>query len=100
VSGIIESVAGLAGKVIDKISPDKAESRKQQSEINREELAGAGQSRLRLWRPFLGWSLSILMVWEIAGRTIILTYWPGTTLPPSMLGEVKTILLGMLGLGF
>jgi hypothetical protein len=99
-AGIVESVANLAGKVIEKISPDKAESRAQQAEINREELAGAGQSKLRLWRPFLGWSLSILMVWEIAGRTIILTYWPDTVLPPSMISEVKTILLGMLGLGF
>lgn len=97
---VIESVSNLAGKVVDKIFPDKAESRKQQSDINREELSGAGQSKLRLWRSFLGWTLSAVFAWEVVGRTILATYFPDVKLPPSMLAEVKTLLLGMLGLGF
>ncbi len=33
-------------------------------------------------------------------RPVILTYWPDTPLPPSVLKEITSLLLGMLGLGF
>lgn len=96
----LSSLGGAAGKVLDRLCPDRAESRRQQAELSREELAGAPSSRLRLWRPFLGWALSLCLIWEVVLRPLVLTYWPGAVLPPSMLEEVEGLLLGMLGLGF
>jgi len=98
--GLIDGITSIAGKVIDRVSPDRGESRKQQTEINRAELEGAPASRLRLWRSFLGWSLSLCLIWEVMVRPVIVTYWPEATLPPSMLGEIKGLIFGMLGLGF
>lgn len=90
----------IFGKVLDKVSPDRAATREAQSRINEAEVTGAPASRLRLWRSFLGWVLTLLFVWEVAGRTVIMTYWPDIKLPPSVLKEISTVLLGMLGLGF
>ena len=96
----IPVLGGVLEKGMDKLWPDKAESRKQQAELNRAELEGAPASRMRLWRSFLGWVLSLLFVWEVVVRTVISTYWPGVKLPPSVLKEITSLLLGMLGLGF
>lgn len=98
--GWLEAILGIGGKALDKVFPDRAASREQQSKVNEAEVSGAPASRLRLWRSFLGWVLSLVFCWEIVGRSIILTYWPDTNLPPSMLKEVMSMLLGMLGLGF
>lgn len=90
----------LIGKGMDKIWPDKSQAREQQTELNAEELKGAPQSRLRLWRSFLGWSLALCFVWEVMVRPVLVTYWPNLTLPPSMLEEVCKLLLFMLGGAF
>lgn len=95
----ITAVTGLIGKVFDRILPDKSKINEAQSRINEAEVAGAGYSILRHWRGFLGWVLALVFAWEVVGRTIITTYWPEITLPPSMLREILTLLLGMLGLG-
>ena len=87
-------------KIAEKISPDKSASRAEQSALNRAELEGAPPSRLRLWRSFLGWALSLCFVWEAVLRPVLLTYWPALTLPPSALEAVTALLMGMLGLGF
>ena len=63
-------------------------------------MSGAPPSRLRLWRSFLGWALTLAFLWEVMVRPVILTYWPDTQLPPSVLEEITSLLLGMLGLGF
>ena len=94
---IFSSITDLIGKGIDKIWPDKEKCREQQTTLNQEELKGAPASRLRLWRSFLGWTLSLLFVWEAVGRPSILTYWPDATLPPSTLDVVSKLLLLMLG---
>ena len=94
----IAAVTGLIGKIFDRVMPDKSKINEAQSRINEAEVGGAGASFLRLWRGFLGWVLALVFAWEVVGRTIIATYWPELTLPPSMLREVLTILLGMLGL--
>ncbi len=93
-------IGKFAEKLMEKISPDKAASREAQSSLNRAELEGAPASRLRLWRSFLGWALSLCFVWEAVFRPVVCTYWPGALLPPSVLDTVQTLLLGMLGLGF
>lgn len=73
-------------------------TREQQVGINRAEVDGAPVSRLRLWRSFFGWVLSLAFLWELV-RNIIVHYWPASDLPPSMLKEIITLLFGMLGLG-
>lgn len=93
-------LGSLAEKVVDKLAPNKAPSRAEQVALDRAELEGAPPSRLRLWRSFLGWALALCFVWEVVGRPVLLTYWPGALLPPSMLDAVQALLLGMLGLGF
>ena len=100
VLGALPFVGKAVEKIVEKISPDKAASREAQSVLNRAELEGAPSSRLRLWRSFLGWALSLCFVWEVAARPVIVTYWPEATLPPSMIEAVQALLLGMLGLGF
>ena len=94
------ALSSLFGKVLDTISPDKSATREAQARLNEAEIQGAPPSRLRLWRSFLGWTLAVLFVWEVVVRTAILTYWPDTLLPPSVLREITTLLVGMLGLGF
>lgn len=98
--GLIKSLFGLGEKALDKVFPDRAASREAQARINEAEVSGAPASRLRLWRSFLGWVLTVAALWEIILRPIIVTYWPETTLPPSVLKEIMSLLLGMLGLGF
>lgn len=97
---VLSAVLGLGGKVVEKVWPDKAASREAQSSINAQEITGAPSSVLRLWRGFLGWVLAGVFAWEVVGRPTIMTYWPETVLPPSMLSEISSLLLGMLGLGF
>jgi hypothetical protein len=99
--GILASIpiiGSILGKILDRALPDKAKTNEAQSEINKAEVAGGPASYLRLWRGFVGWTLGLCLAWEIIGRPIVATYWPGATLPPSMLQEVLTLLLGMLGL--
>ena len=71
----------------------------EQARCNEAELAGAPTSRLRLWRPFLGWVLSLSFAWEVLLRPLVQHCWPGVELPPSMLEVVTHLLLGLLGLG-
>lgn len=96
---IASLLGSVFGKVIGKITTDKDKILEAQSRINEQEVAGAPQSMLRLWRPFLGWALTLAFVWEVMIRPAIFTYWPSATLPPSMLKEIGSLLLGMLGLG-
>ena len=63
-------------------------------------MSGAPPRRLRLWRSCRGWALTLAFLWEVLVRPVILTYWPDTPLPPSVLKEITSLLLGMLGLGF
>lgn len=71
-----------------------------QQRANEAEINGAPASRLRLWRSFLGWVLSLVFAWEVVGRGLVATYWPHVRLPPSVLEDIGAVLLGMLGLGF
>ena len=96
-------LASLGATIIGKVLPDRSKTNEAQARINEAEVAGAPQSFLRLWRSFLGWILSILLVWEIAGRLIIIPmFFPtwGKTLPPSTLDQIMTLLMSMLGLGW
>ena len=99
-------LAGLAagpGKGLRGLLGDDAKRAEAQSRLNEREVEGAPPSRLRLWRSFLGWVLSLLFVWEVAGRLVLVPLlapqW-GAQLPPSTLDQIMSLLLGMLGLGF
>ncbi len=94
----VSAIADLIGKAFDRIFPDRSKINEAQSRINEAEVAGSGPSVLKNWRGFLGWVLSLVFAFEVVGRAIIVTYWPQVKLPPSMLKEVLTLLLGMLGL--
>ena len=94
----IPILGGLLEKIFDRILPDRSKINEAQSRINEAEVAGAGVSFLRLWRGFLGWTLALVFAWEVMARPVIMTYWPDTVLPPSMIKEILTLLLGMLGL--
>ena len=96
----IPVLGGILDKIAGRILPDKGESRQAQSRINEAEVSGAPASILRLWRSFLGCVLAGAFCWEVMVRPVITTYWPHITLPPSVLKEISTLLLGMLGLGF
>ena len=96
----IWSAIPILGQILDKVLPDRSKINDAQARINEAEVAGAPASHLRLWRSALGWVLAAAFAWEVIGRPIVLTYWPGVLLPPSVLGEVSKILLAMLGLGW
>jgi hypothetical protein len=91
-------VGGFLGRLFDRLLPDKSKINEAQARINEAEAQGGPASVLRLWRGFVGWTLGLCLAWEIIGRPVVVTYWPETKLPPSMLKEVLTLLLGMLGM--
>ena len=95
----LQSLFGIGAKVADRLLPDRAKSREEQTRLNEAELAGAPASPLRLWRPFLGWVLALAFAWEVVARPVVVHYWPAADVPPSMLREVSHVLLGLLGLG-
>ncbi len=93
---------GAAGRLA-RVLPDRSRQNEAQSRVNEVEAGGAPASRLRLWRSFLGWILSLLFAWEVVGRLIVIPlFFAGweRSLPPSALDQIMTLLLGMLGLGF
>lgn len=98
--GPLGLIGKIVGAVADRIAPEKSKVVEGQNRANEAEISGGPVSHLRLWRGFLGWVLALVFAWEVVGRGIVLTYWPGTTLPPSALQDIMTLLLGMLGLGW
>lgn len=96
----IWSAIPILGGILDKVLPDRGKVNEAQSRINEAEVSGGPASILRLWRSFLGWILALAFAWEVIVRPAIVTYWSNAVLPPSMLGEVSKLLLGMLGFGW
>ena len=98
-----DGLAGDLARASERVLTGRASQNEAQARINGTEIEGAPSSRLRLWRSFLGWVLSLLFAWEVVGRLIVIPlFLPGlqTRLPPSALDQILTVLLGMLGLGF
>ncbi|MDY3810092.1 hypothetical protein [Desulfovibrio porci] len=100
---LLEKLLGGVAGGLGKILPDRNRQNEAQSRINEAEVGGAPASRLRLWRSFLGWIVTLLFAWEVVGRLIVIPLffanW-GHGLPPSALDQIMALLLGMLGLGF
>lgn len=116
----IGSIADLVGKAIDKIFPDKTEAEKikfqlstQESQQAFQELMGQLQTNMEEaksksvfvagWRPFVGWVCGFGFGWQYVIGPFF--YWISalvghpTQLPALDIGELMTLLFGMLGLG-
>ena len=95
---LIKKLFGAGERTLAAILSGTKEERAAQARLNEAEIGGAPVSRLRLWRSFLGWALSLALCWEIV-RVFIAHYVPDASLPPSMSTEIISLLSGMLGLG-
>ncbi len=76
---------------------------KGQLAINKEE-AKSGNLFIAGWRPFIGWSCGVALVWHFIAAPFIIFFAAlfGATLPPLPefdMGSLMTVLMGMLGLG-
>jgi len=76
---------------------------KGQLAINKEE-AKSGNIFIAGWRPFIGWSCGVALVWHFIAAPFIIFFAAlfGATLPtlPEFdMGSLMTVLMGMLGLG-
>lgn len=100
------SAGGLGAELVragERALSGRASQNEAQGRINASEIEGAPPSNLRLWRSFLGWTLSLLFAWEVAGRLVFIPlFLPELEkdLPPSALDQILALLMGMLGLGF
>lgn len=115
-------IAGLVGKVLDRAWPDplqkaqialELEKMKQagdfkeidaalqqaqmQADVNKVEAANPNLF-VSGWRPFIGWVGGSALAWHFIGRPAAIAL-SGHDIPPVDLGDLITIVLGMLGLG-
>lgn len=120
-------IAGLLGKVIDRVWPDPTQraqaalelermrqegefkaidaelhAMQMQADVNRVEAASADPFTSR-WRPFIGWICGTALAWHYIGGPllgwVLLMSGETTPMPKVDLGDLIVILLGMLGLG-
>jgi hypothetical protein len=108
------SVADLANTVIGRIWPDKTEQEKAQLaaavtlvqgqlSVNQAEASNPSVF-VAGWRPFIGWVCGAALVYHYIVRPLLpwllaLIGKPVPAIPPLDMGDLITILLGMLGLG-
>jgi hypothetical protein len=116
----ITAVADFAGKVVDKLFPDKTEAAKAKAALD---LVGLqqdfqllqGQMQINVeeakstsvfvagWRPFVGWVCGCGFAWTfVAGPFLMFALnalGHEVSLPVLDYSELSTLLLGMLGLG-
>lgn len=108
------SVADLATTVVNKIWPDKSVQEREQlsaavtlavgqMDVNKVEAANPSLF-VSGWRPFIGWVCGSALTFHYIVRPLL--PWlcaafgkPVPAIPPLDLGDLITILLGMLGLG-
>lgn len=120
-------IAGLVGKVIDRVWPDPTQKAQAALELERMKQAGefkeidtaiqlaqmqasvnvveaANPDRFVAgWRPFIGWVCGSALAWHYIGGPLcgwlLLMAGNATPIPHVDLGDLIVILLGMLGLG-
>ena len=120
-------IAGLLGKVLDRVWPDPAQraaaaqaiaelqqagefkqidaqlaAMKMQADTNVVE-AGSDDPFVSRWRPFIGWVCGAAFAWNFCGlpvaRLLCDIVGQPLTVAPADMSEMMPILLGMLGLG-
>lgn len=89
-----EAITGEEHKL--KLAEIEAAGMRMQAEINKIE-AGSSSFFDRGWRPFLGWSIGISIMYNYAARPIIMGI-TGNDLPPVDTQALMPIIVGMLGL--
>jgi hypothetical protein len=115
-------ILDIAGKVLDRVIPDKASADKAKLEL----LAAAQTQEFQLaleqiktnqeeakhssifvagWRPFIGWTCGIGLMWNFLGHPMAVwaaELWRPEFTPPALLGdnlmELTLAMLGMAGL--
>ena len=85
-------------RLFDKMTRDKDKILEAQAELRRTELQDSPVSYLKLWMGFLGWVLSLYLVFALIIRPLVAFYFPQVPLPDMPLDDVFTLLMGMLGL--
>ena len=93
----------LAHEIATMAEKHAQELAKGQLAINKEE-AKSGNIFIAGWRPFIGWSCGVALVWHFIAAQFIIFFAAlfGATLPPLPefdMGSLMTVLMGMLGLG-
>ena len=93
----------LAHEIATMAEKHAQELAKGQLAINKEE-AKSGNIFIAGWRPFIGWSCGVALVWHFIAAPFIIFFAAllGATLPPLPefdMGSLMTVLMGMLGLG-
>ena len=121
ISTIVSALLPSAGKVIDRLVPDKNAAAKAKQELEAELIKAATKANLAQlevnkveaghrsvfvagWRPFIGWTCGVALAWHfvLAPITLFATSWAGVDIPPLPvfdMDSLMTVLLGMLGLG-
>ena len=93
----------LAHEIATMAEKHAQELAKGQLAINKE-AAKSGNIFIAGWRPFIGWSCGVALVWHFIAAPFIIFFAAlfGATLPPLPefdMGSLMTVLMGMLGLG-
>lgn len=111
--GLIDSILGIGGKVLDRVLPNRAEEKKQEHEramgqqaTNTAEAQTSGSGGfvgvLKAWRGAVGWLMGIALCWQVVARPILSAIWPDVSWAGYAVKDIELIariLLGMLGLG-
>ena len=92
--GIIEPLARL----FRKLTVNKDKVLEAQAELRKMELENSPSSYLKLWMGFLGWVLSLYLVFALIIRPLLVFYFPEIPVPEMPLDDVFAIIMGMLGL--
>ena len=114
--GIVESIVGVAGKVLDKFVEDKDLKTKLEAEFKTQLLAlDLAQAATNLEqakhpslfvagaRPSIMWICAFALAWQFIGAPIaawvVVMWYPTVTLPVLETGELTGLVLALLGLG-
>ncbi len=96
--GLLKSLLGLGGEALDKILPNRAKLQEKNLEINAETERSSG-GRMTPRKLFM-YLLIICFAWEFMIRPVLVTYWPGLMLPPSISKEIWMGVSALYGMGF
>lgn len=118
---IVDSLLNLGGKLIERLFPDPTARAAAQLELVKLQQSGAlaelaaetdlarGQQKINEveagnaslfvsgWRPSVGWLCCASLAYQFIVRPLLITF--GKPAPGLEVGDLLTILLGMLGLG-
>ena len=114
--GIVESIVGVAGKVLDKFVEDKDLKIKLAAELETQlltlDLAQAATNLEQAKhpslfvagaRPSIMWICAFALAWQFIGAPIaswvVVMWYPTVTLPVLETGELTGLVLALLGLG-